>query len=30
MPDLLQMDLRQLARFGIGSDVTQWYLGLNR
>ena len=27
-PDLLQMDLRQLARFGIGSDVTEWYLDL--
>jgi len=29
MPDVLQMDLRQLAQFGIGSDVTEWYLGLN-
>lgn len=29
-PDLLQMDLRQLARFGIGSDVTTWYLNLKR
>jgi hypothetical protein len=29
-PDLLQMDLRQLAQFGIGSDVTEWYLGLKR
>jgi len=30
MPDLLQMDLRQLARLGIGSDVTKWYLDLKR
>jgi hypothetical protein len=29
-PDVLQLDLRQLARFGIGSDVTEWYLGLKR
>jgi hypothetical protein len=29
-PDVLQMDLRQLALFGIGSDVTEWYLGLKR
>jgi len=29
-PDVLQMDLRQLARFGIGSDVTEWYLGLKQ
>lgn len=29
-PDLLQMDLRQLAQFGIGSDVTDWYIGLQR
>ncbi len=29
-PDLLQMDLRQLAEFGIGSDVTEWYLDLKR
>ncbi len=29
-PDVLQLDLRQLARFGIGSDVTEWYLGLAR
>jgi hypothetical protein len=29
-PDVLQMDLRQLAQFGIGSDVTEWYLGLKR
>ncbi|MCK7504659.1 MAG: hypothetical protein MZV70_11615 [Desulfobacterales bacterium] len=25
-PDVLEVDLRQLARFGIGSDVTEWYL----
>jgi hypothetical protein len=29
-PDVLQMDLRQLAQLGIGSDVTEWYLGLKR
>jgi hypothetical protein len=29
-PDVLQIDLRQLARFGIGSDVTEWYLGSKR
>ena len=29
-PDVLQMDLRQLVQFGIGSDVTEWYLGLTR
>jgi hypothetical protein len=29
-PDLLQMDLRQLARFGIGSDVTEWYPDLQQ
>jgi hypothetical protein len=29
-PELLQMDLRQLAQFGIGSDVTEWYLDLKR
>ena len=29
-PDVLDADLRQLARLGIGSDVTEWYLGLNR
>jgi hypothetical protein len=29
-PDLLQMDLRQLAQFGIGSDLTEWYLGLKQ
>jgi len=27
-PDVLETDLRQLARFGIGSDVTEWYLAL--
>ncbi len=25
-PDMLEADLRQLARFGIGSDRTEWYL----
>jgi hypothetical protein len=25
-PDVLEADLRQLARFGIGIDVTKWYL----
>jgi hypothetical protein len=25
-PDMLEVDLRHLARFGIGSDVTEWYL----
>ncbi|MHB8882433.1 MAG: hypothetical protein ACYC69_13100 [Thermodesulfovibrionales bacterium] len=29
-PDVLQLDLRQLVLFGIGSDVTEWYLGLKR
>jgi len=29
-PDLLEMDLRGLARFGIGTDVTAWYLVLKR
>ena len=29
-PDVLEADLRQLARFGIGSDVTEWYLALKR
>jgi hypothetical protein len=29
-PDVLQLDLRQLAQFGIGSDVTEWYLNLKR
>jgi hypothetical protein len=27
-PELLQMDLRQLVQFGIGRDVTEWYIGL--
>jgi hypothetical protein len=27
-PDVLDADLRQLARLGIGSDVTEWYLNL--
>ena len=29
-PDVLEVDLRQLARLGIGSDVTEWYLTLKR
>jgi hypothetical protein len=29
-PDVLETDLRQLARFGIGNDVTDWYLALKR
>jgi len=29
-PEVLDMDLRQLARLGIGSDVTEWYLALQR
>jgi uncharacterized protein (DUF2249 family) len=29
-PDVLEADLRQLAQFGIGCDVTEWYLGLER
>jgi len=29
-PDVLEVDLRQLARLGIGNDVTEWYLGLAR
>jgi hypothetical protein len=29
-PEVLDADLRQLARFGIGSDVTEWYLALKR
>jgi len=28
-PEVLEMDLRQLARIGIGSDATEWYLTLN-
>jgi hypothetical protein len=27
-PEVLEVDLRQLARMGIGSDVTEWYLSL--
>jgi len=27
-PDVLETDLRQLARLGIGSDATEWYLSL--
>jgi hypothetical protein len=29
-PDVLDADLRQLARLGIGSDATEWYLALKR
>ncbi len=29
-PDVLDADLRQLARLGIGSDTTEWYLSLNQ
>jgi len=29
-PDVLEADLRQLTRLGIGSDVTEWYLALKR
>jgi len=29
-PEILEMELRQLARMGIGSDVTEWYLALKR
>jgi len=29
-PDVLEADLRQLARLGIGSDATEWYLALRR
>ncbi|MDP2968201.1 MAG: hypothetical protein Q8P64_03210 [Deltaproteobacteria bacterium] len=29
-PDVLDVDLCQLARLGIGSDVTEWYLALKR
>lgn len=29
-PDVLEVDLRQLARLGIGSDVTEWYLSLKQ
>jgi hypothetical protein len=28
-PEVLEVDLRQLAQIGIGSDVTEWYLDLN-
>ena len=28
-PDVLEVDLRYLARFGIGRDVTAWYLASN-
>lgn len=29
-PEVLEVDLRQLARFGIGHDVTDWYQDLKR
>jgi len=29
-PEVLDADLRQLARLGIGSDATEWYLALKR
>jgi hypothetical protein len=29
-PEVLDADLRNLARLGIGSDVTEWYLALKR
>ena len=29
-PEVLEADLRHLARLGIGSDVTKWYLALKR
>ena len=29
-PDVLETDLRQLARLGIGSDATEWYLALKQ
>lgn len=29
-PEVLEEDLRQLAKIGIGSDVTEWYLALKR
>ncbi len=29
-PEVLDADLRHLARLGIGSDVTKWYLALKR
>jgi hypothetical protein len=29
-PEVLEVDLRQLAQFGIGSDYTEWYLTLTR
>ena len=29
-PEVLDADLRQLARLGIGSDVTEWYLNLKQ
>ncbi len=29
-PEVLEVDLRQLAQLGIGSDVTKWYLALKQ
>ena len=29
-PEVLEVDLRQLAQVGIGSDATEWYLALKR
>jgi hypothetical protein len=29
-PDVLEVDLRHLARFGIGCDATEWYLASDR
>jgi hypothetical protein len=29
-PDVLQLDLRQLSQFGIGSEVKEWQFGLTR
>ena len=29
-PDVLEVDLRQLTKLGIGSDATEWYLSLKR
>ena len=29
-PEVLELELRQLARMGIGSDVTEWYLASKR
>ena len=29
-PEVLEVDLRQLAQLGVGSDATEWYLALRR